>query len=188
MRKQTLFTQITCYRRWLTTQLNPDYTLAAVPQYNLWAFVHLCVCVCGLVSVSENGGMGANRKMRPQCYEATEQELVALNELLFCLRPSDYLGGSRRCDFIHISNRKIVIMVYTHTHKHTRRWVRACGCARRLSRWMMDISRCPAYLISCRASMGFISGLMKLEIRVSQAAAEKGNTHTKQDWLVFTAK
>lgn len=52
----------------------------------------------------------------------------------------------------------------------------------------MDISRCLTCLISSRASMGFISSLMKLEIQVSQAAFEEGDTHTKQDWLVFTAK
>ncbi len=52
----------------------------------------------------------------------------------------------------------------------------------------MDISRCLAYVISRRAGMGFIRRLMKLEIQVSQAAFEEGNTHTKQDWLVFTAK
>lgn len=54
--------------------------------------------------------MGVNRIMRLQCCEATKQELVALNELLFCLRPFDYLGGSRGCDFIHISNPNLVIV------------------------------------------------------------------------------
>lgn len=54
--------------------------------------------------------MGVNRIMRLQCCEATKQELVAVNELLFCLRPFDYLGGSRGCDFIHISNPNLVIV------------------------------------------------------------------------------
>lgn len=68
------------------------------------------MCVCVRVCGDGGGGMGVNRIMRLQCCEATKQELVALNELLFCLKLFDYLGGSRGCDFIHISNPNLVIV------------------------------------------------------------------------------
>lgn len=47
----------------------------------------------------ERRGVRVKRIMRLHCCEATKQELVALDELLFCLRPFDYLGGSRGFDF-----------------------------------------------------------------------------------------
>lgn len=39
------------------------------------------------------GGVEIKRIMRLQGCEATKQEFVALNELVFCLRTFDYLGG-----------------------------------------------------------------------------------------------
>ena len=89
------------------------------------AFVYVCVFVCVCAQMGGGGEWRGNRIMRLQCCEATKLELVALNELLFCLRPFDYLGGSRGCDFIHISNPNLVIAhphpphrtppLYTHT-------------------------------------------------------------------------
>lgn len=65
--------------------------------------------------------MGVNRIIRPQYCEATKQELVAVNELLFSLRPFDYFGGSGGCDFIHISNPNLVLVALSDAHIHTRR-------------------------------------------------------------------
>lgn len=39
--------------------------------------------------------MEVNKIIRLQCYEATKQELGAINELLSCLGLFDYLGSSR---------------------------------------------------------------------------------------------
>lgn len=66
--------------------------------------------------------------MRPQHHEATKQELVALNEFLFCLRLFDYLGGKRGWDFSHISNPNLVRERHRHTHTHTQ-LVSTCDCA-----------------------------------------------------------
>lgn len=56
------------------------------------------MCVCKLLEEDT----GVNRIMKPQRCEATVQELVTPNELLFCLTPLDYCIGSRLCEFIHI--------------------------------------------------------------------------------------
>lgn len=62
-------------------------------------FLCNCVRVCKC-----RGSGGISRRMRAQRRDATKQELVALNEFSFCLRPFDYLGGSRGWDFTHVSN------------------------------------------------------------------------------------
>lgn len=72
--------------------------------------------------------MGVNRIIRLQYCEATKQELVAVNELLFCLRPFDYFDGSRGCDFIHISNPNLVLVSLSDTHTHT--LTHLCPCER----------------------------------------------------------
>lgn len=67
------------------------------------------MCVCG---------GGVHGIMRLQFCEATKLELVAQNELLFCLRCFDYSGGSGGRDFIHIPNPNLVIVCTpTHTHR-----------------------------------------------------------------------
>lgn len=80
-------------------------------------------------------GEGVNRIMRLQYCEATKQELVAVNELLFCLRLFDYLDGSRGCDSIHISNPNHLRVdpppIHKSTFLHTGSGRFLCPCVRR---------------------------------------------------------